>query len=286
MAILLLFSSTGVVFAETEGTDISKKRTSNENEPVDLYLPGAVPLGSAILSAADPSYCLNAENGSVKSGTNAQLYKYDRTYGCSFTLSRVGEGDSKIVDGAMYEIILTKSNKSQTGLKCLSVGDGNICNARNVVLKKRNCSKEQYWILKKNSDGTVTFLSSLNRNYALDLRSCKTVNKQNIQVYRANGTKAQKWKIKKLERTDLGDYRTDYAKKMETYTQKKGSRKRYNLMPVDPLPYEFRYSSSNPSVAAVDSSGVVTAKGKGTAIITVRADDYNGITAKLRICVP
>ena len=291
-AVFLLFSNTVLVSAGT-GPYYSAPEDiyGSVDGPGDLYRPGTVHYGTAILSAANRSYCLNAENGSVKNHTNAQLYQYDRTYGCSFVLScpyeRNARNSKEIIDGDYYEIILTKSASSRTGLKCLSVADGSICNARNVELKKRDGSFRQLWQVKINSDGTVTLLCAQNKNYALDLRSCKTANKQNIQVYRVNGTKAQKWILKDLKETDLGDYRADYKEGMETFTQKKGSSKRYEMMPLDCRYHEFRFYSSNPSVAAVDSAtGIVTAKAKGTAIITVEIDGIARKTAKLRVRVP
>ena len=47
--------------------------------------------------------------------------------------------------------------------------------------------------------------------------------------------------------------------------------------------YSIKYSSSNTGIATVNSSGLVTAKKSGTAIITAKT--YNGKTATCKITV-
>lgn len=56
----------------------------------------------------------------------------------------------------------------------------------------------QKWIIKKNSDDSLTFVSALDSKYVLDI-SCGTYqNNQNVQIYCSNGTDAQKFKITEI----------------------------------------------------------------------------------------
>ena len=58
-----------------------------------------------------------------------------------------------------------------------------------------NNTYAQKWIAKKNTDGTLTFVSALDYNYVLDISAGKIVNTQNIQLYESNNSIAQKFKL-------------------------------------------------------------------------------------------
>ena len=57
------------------------------------------------------------------------------------------------------------------------------------------------------------------------------------------------------------------------------------VSPSDAADKTVTYKSSKPSVATVDANGKVTAKKRGTTVITVTANDGSGITAKCKIRV-
>lgn len=57
----------------------------------------------------------------------------------------------------------------------------------------------------------------------------------------------------------------------------------YSLLPADASPLDAVYASSNPSVATVDSNGIITAFSPGTAIVTVQLE--NGLSASLSLTV-
>ncbi|MCL2671615.1 MAG: Ig-like domain-containing protein [Clostridiales bacterium] len=58
-----------------------------------------------------------------------------------------------------------------------------------------------------------------------------------------------------------------------------------SIKPSDTSTKTFLYSSSNTSVATVDSKGVVRAVGPGTAVITVTADDVSGVKKTCTVVV-
>lgn len=53
-------------------------------------------------------------------------------------------------------------------------------------------------VAKKNSDGSLTFVSALDKNYVLDISGGLIQNRQNVQLYQNNGTNAQKFKLTKI----------------------------------------------------------------------------------------
>ena len=59
----------------------------------------------------------------------------------------------------------------------------------------------------------------------------------------------------------------------------------YDAGGVTVSPVTYSYSSSNTKVATVDKNGYVTAVGKGSAVITVKAQDGSNVTAKCSVTV-
>ena len=82
--------------------------------------------------------------------------------------------------------------------KALDVYGGHSSNSTNVWQYNYNNSLAQKWIAKKNSDGSLTFVSALNKNHVLDISGGLIQNRQNVQLYQNNGTNAQKFKLTKI----------------------------------------------------------------------------------------
>ena len=71
-------------------------------------------------------------------------------------------------------------------------------NGANIWQYEVNNTYAQKWIVKKNTDGSLTFVSALDANYVLDINAGVIRNQQNIQLYQSNGTNAQKFKLTKI----------------------------------------------------------------------------------------
>lgn len=82
--------------------------------------------------------------------------------------------------------------------KALDVYGGHSSNSTNVWQYNYNNSLAQKWIAKKNSDGSLTFVSALDKNHVLDISGGLIQNRQNVQLYQNNGTNAQKFKLTKI----------------------------------------------------------------------------------------
>lgn len=81
--------------------------------------------------------------------------------------------------------------------KVLDVNCGNAANGVNIQLWDSNGSSAQKWIPLLNGDGTVTFKSAIDDNFALDLVGASTARGTNVQLYRANNTPAQSFVLAK-----------------------------------------------------------------------------------------
>ena len=153
----------------------ANKTAANTEKPV------TVAGTSVIRSAVNTGYVLDVKGGAKSSGANVQLYKFNNTNAQKWKIEPVG--------GGMYKIV-------NVGSGCaLDVKGAKAANATNIWQYKWNGTNAQKWIMKKNADGTVTFVSAVNQNYALDLRGAKTENGRNIHIYKINGTAAQRWYI-------------------------------------------------------------------------------------------
>lgn len=79
--------------------------------------------------------------------------------------------------------------------KAIDVYGGKAQSFTNVWQYAYNDTYAQKWIARKNSDGSLTFVSALDKDYVLDIYGGRIQNEENIHIYRDNGTNAQKFKL-------------------------------------------------------------------------------------------
>lgn len=191
----------------------------------------------------------------------------------------------------------SSSNNSQSAAAGTSTGTNTADNASSQENKKQTTqtiafssskltlgTKESFSLsslLKTNASGKVTYQSSKSSVVTVSssgMLKAKKTGKAVITASLANGSKASiQITIKKAPaKITLNASGTKKLKKGSTYQLKaklsKGSASR-----------TIRYTSSKSSVAAVSSNGKITAKKKGTTIITVKT--YNNKKAKLKLIV-
>lgn len=82
--------------------------------------------------------------------------------------------------------------------KALDVYGGKAESFTNVWQYAYNNTYAQKWIARKNSDGSLTFVSALDKDYVLDIYGGRIQNEGNIHIYRDNGTNAQKFKLTRV----------------------------------------------------------------------------------------
>jgi hypothetical protein len=72
-------------------------------------------------------------------------------------------------------------------------------NISTSIAKMPNNTKAQKWIAAANRDGSITLISSLAADRAIDVSGASMRNCSNIQLYAVNGTGAQKWIFEKID---------------------------------------------------------------------------------------
>ena len=75
-------------------------------------------------------------------------------------------------------------------------------NSRNVALGTKSGSRGQFWKIRKNTDGTYSFINKQS-GYYLDVNNGGSADGTNIKLYPYNGSNAQKWQIKKIIRDNM-----------------------------------------------------------------------------------
>ena len=117
--------------------------------------------------------------GSTKENANVQLYEWNKTAAQRWHF----EYDTK---GGYYTITCKNSGKALTATAKRS--------GANVCMRKPQNLASQRWIVEK-SGSRFIIRSAWDKNLVLDVSGASTRNGANIQVYKANGTKAQLFAI-------------------------------------------------------------------------------------------
>lgn len=137
----------------------------------------------------DSKYGLDANGNGNKQGTNIICYATTQKFKINSESTYNGE-----------EIVTIEKNNLYVGVKTEGKSSDSEINGINVELRNKNNSNYSRWIKHNNSDGTVTFENygyriKTGRAYCLDLNQGVAQNMQNIQIYKSNNSRAQKWTI-------------------------------------------------------------------------------------------
>lgn len=132
-----------------------------------------------IRSAVDDNYVLDVSGGSGENCANVQLYTRNDSNAQKWIIGHDAKG----------YLILTNAGS----LKALDVSNAAIQNGTNIQQYESNSSKAQKWIGVRQSDGSVLFISALDKSKCVDLKWGTATNGTNIQLYESNGSKAQHW---------------------------------------------------------------------------------------------
>lgn len=143
-----------------------------------------------IQSALDSSMYVDLYDGSIKNGSNIQLYKGNHQSNQRWYIQDTGDG---------YYTITSYKNKNYAmdiyGAKPITSGS-------NVQLYNFNGGNNQKWVIKDAGDGYYNIVSKANGLY-VDVKEGKTKNCTNILVWNGNGGNNQKFKF--IDVTDSYD---------------------------------------------------------------------------------
>lgn len=128
-----------------------------------------------IRSAVNDNYVLDVSGGSGENCANVQLYTRNDSNAQKWIIGHDAKG----------YLILTNAGS----LKALDVSNAAIQNGTNIQQYESNSSKAQKWIGVRQSDGSVLFISALDKSKCVDLKWGTATNGTNIQLYEPMGRK-------------------------------------------------------------------------------------------------
>ena len=182
----------GGVYNAQDGTNI--QIWANNNTGAQRWYISDTGGGYFTVTNLQSGKALDVTARSTENGANIHAWKANNT--CAQRWKILKNKDESIT------FISTCSNK------VLDVAAGSMKNGANIQLYTANNTKAQRWDLEKVeivADDEYVIISGLSSKKALDVTGNQNRNGANIQIYDANGTGAQRWKI-------TYDTKTDYYK--------------------------------------------------------------------------
>lgn len=172
----------------------------SNNTKAQKWIIKKMDVGYMIASALNGSYVLDLAGANPQNGSNIQIYQSNNTNAQRWffnkyitkeqTMDAMAALNKNLVANGQYYIV-----NSQTG-KVLSVEGQSVNNLANVDLEKNYQASSQVWEVSHDSKGYVTF-KNIGSGKVLDLEAANTTIGSNLQQYASNGTRAQKWVIRK-----------------------------------------------------------------------------------------
>lgn len=135
-----------------------------------------------VASAVNGGYVLDIFGASLSNGANVQLYKRNGTHAQLFRF---------VYSNGYYKI------QAASG-KYVDVASAGLFTGTNIQQYAGNSTNAQLWSVRKNADGSFTFVSKANA-LVMDVKNGRAANGSNIQCYSSNGSGAQKFTLKKRE---------------------------------------------------------------------------------------
>ena len=156
--------------------------------PAQAFSFGQLPDGSFSITCTRCGKVLDVSGGSLANGANVQQYAWNSTNAQRWSIS---------VDASNR---LTFANKG-SGM-ALDVAGGDSSSGTNVQQYTENSTNAQKWTLLPSAyepgpipDGVYRMTTAVDDGYALDVSGASSDAGANVQVWRANGTDAQKWRV-------------------------------------------------------------------------------------------
>jgi hypothetical protein len=185
-----------------------------------------------------------------------------------------GEDEPKTVDDDNKESEISQSNLIRTSVESLAVPrTGGIYTIDITSSAGWNVTADSAWakVSPSTASGNASITVTVNANTTVpDYRTC------NI-VFSINGAKVHTVQVRQTGLPSVKEVVLDKTS-IDLVTS---ATLRASVLPDSALIQSIKWSSSNPGVATVDMTGMVTRTGKGTAVITATA--HNGKTAQCTV---
>ena len=173
--IFSIILATAIIFSFANGLTVKTSYAEESIEGKIFY----------IKSALKNDLVLDIRGGGKVSGSNVQVYQKNGTDAQKFVIEPAGR----------FYLIRNVGSSHVLDVKGAKTSD-----ATNVWQYQVNKTAAQLWDVKKNSDGTYTFVN-VNSGKALDVAGAKKQNGTNVHIYRINNTAAQKWVLEPASKT-------------------------------------------------------------------------------------
>lgn len=185
--------------------DMTSSSLSNGGN-VQIYESNETPAQGWIVSHDSKGYVIikNENSGKVmevkdhvaKNSQNVQQNQSNDSYGQRWIATKNSDGSIVLVSALNKEYCLNLNGAQVTSGSNINIYNTNNSNAQKWVFEKKVSQREALDALadhNKNaiSDGKYVIASKINDNYVLDMASSTLSNGGNVQLYEANGTKAQ-----------------------------------------------------------------------------------------------
>lgn len=138
--------------------------------------------------ACAPNAQLDVAGGSQSSGQNIQIYTANGTDAQKWDISSLGNGYYKLTAKCSGQVLDAYYN--------------NISSGQNVIQYPWDGGNYQQWKLQDAGDGYFYIIPRCNESLCLDVDSAYSSDGTNVQVYTANQSSAQKWKLTPADQAD------------------------------------------------------------------------------------
>lgn len=219
-----------------------------------------------------PGRRLDVQDGATATGANVQIWQSNDTAAQKWTIEAAGDG--------YYKLISQKSGK------VLDVADAKKTSGTNVQQCIWTDNPAQYWRFTDAGDGYYHITTRLNSNMRLDVNGGTDANGTNVQIWEANDSIAQKWKLVPVSRPA----ETDHTHQKGTFQFNEAQHPHYGYYQCSVCGANFTDGSTiqmsgcstcNPAKAAVGapSQPVVAVNGQSVAV----SWDYTGSGEKFDV---
>ena len=184
------------VFAGSTGDGANVQLYESNGTKAQLWRITHNSKGYITITNENSGKVLDVFAGSTADGTNIQQYSGNGSKAQLWVAVKQSDGSVKIVSALNQNI-------------CISLNGSAAANSVNVQTGKTKTDKSQNWTFEKSkqpddyalenkdtlADGVYTIKSAVNPSYVFDVWAGSTDNSVNVQLYEANETEAQVWKV-------------------------------------------------------------------------------------------
>ncbi len=197
-------ADTDIIATETD-SDSTSEETSTESTPEEETLLDELAItevsiaeGYYVLnSVLNTAFALDINGGAAIDGAKAQIYRSNYTPAQVFKITPVTKNGKK-----RYTIRPVSAISMGLAVDASSLTTQN---SAKVLQRAAEDTDAQLWYFSEGKNGGYCIYSNLSANHVLDIFAGKANNGTYVQVYKANGTKAQEWQLTRVDGESIDD---------------------------------------------------------------------------------